>query len=164
MSDAKLMTREELLKLGCAVVNGDEDVLEAVGHLCRHLAAVEEERERAAHPDTIEAAQAKRELEDVESALAQCQRDLIEEIARAEAAEKRVAELEAELAGPTEANPLAHNIVDRARFAAGIREGLERAAVECERERDEWSLACERERNSANGCALRIRAMKAEVK
>jgi hypothetical protein len=48
MTDRK--TAADLAKLGAAVVNGDEDVLEAVGHLCRHLAAVEEEREAAMDP------------------------------------------------------------------------------------------------------------------
>ena len=37
---SKPMTREELLRLGAAVVNGDEDVLEAFGHAMRHLAAL----------------------------------------------------------------------------------------------------------------------------
>ena len=40
MTTPKLLTRDELLRLGGLVVNGDEDSLEAIGHICRHLAAL----------------------------------------------------------------------------------------------------------------------------
>lgn len=87
----------------------------------------------------LEAAIARAET--AESALAQCERDLAQEIARADAAEKRVAELEKELQSDIELQarhlleapedslaPFAKEL--RARIlAAGIRDGLEGAAV-----------------------------------
>jgi len=246
---SKPMTREELLRLGAAVVNGDEDVLEAVGHLCRHLAAVEEEREAAMDPtarpcrdcgndgtklgcneaacacghmcimhatggacrvddcsctrfarrcthdgiglpgcrlcdprvvvpvggEPISAREHARrrgslggaDAQALEGALAMTEKERDAAIARAEAAEKRVAELEPYRAKVeswrtecgftcTTCGKRDNDVTqcDACAHAAGIREGLERAAVLIE-------TTCNRD---APYAVVAIRAMKAEVK
>ena len=232
MTDRK--TAAELRRTaGHFTAGGDLEVI------CLHLAAVEEERERAESPDVtgatshdlraevdrlakvihdVHTALGARHFDELlldaarrvvaerdaaiaraeasESALAQCERDLREEIARAEAAEKRVAELEDRLAVP--GADLVKRLSDErdhyrerslgfekalaGQYARGIREGLERAAVVCDREAEACrghQRALEKEpragkvpssamhecaANQNAACAHYIRAMKAEVK
>jgi len=159
------------------------------GELAEKLGAA-----RAKHRE--EYAEAIGRAEQAESALAQCERDLREEIARAEAAEKRVAELEDRLAVPgadlvKRLNDERDHYRERSlgfekalagQYARGIREGLERAAVVCDREAEACrghQRALEKEpragkvpssamhecaANQNAACAHYIRAMKEQVK
>lgn len=100
---------------------------------------------------------------------------------RIDEAEGRVVELEDRLAVPgadeltrlreerdhyrSLAQSPTHNIVDEARFAAGIREGLERAATAADVLANGWVLVgAEMRAASAREVACRARALKEQVK
>ena len=115
MTTPKLLTRDELLRLGGLVVNGDEDSLEAIGHICRHLAAllpadgalppIDNADEQIVDALVAKAQEGRtsrlltprqvtQTIEDLREAVrSQLQRERDAAIARAEAAERRLAEL-----------------------------------------------------------------------